>query len=513
MNLRVSQAEAAGCSFVAAPPPSGISPRDEFTTPRPTAALPPSRNAAFDVVASELLANGYSPIPLTGKQPKITGWPKLFCESRPMAADLTKWGVANRGRACFDGIGLACHDGVIFFDIDVDEWQPVYGRLIEMIPGLDRAPVILGRRGAKLIVRASDGQNHQGWNIPLAKTRGVLEVLAWHRQGVIAPTRHPVSKQPYRYLDEARTPHTMPIGILPVVTDEHIEAIRAAWPPEPPKAVVHAEARQKAARNKTESRKELFVAQRWAGNAAEMQRATNALGFLNPDSHMHWSVASQSFASWAPVEGRAVWDAWSRKSAKFDPAKQDQQWQAAMIRIEAGKGASIAAVIEMAHKLGFDKRIHGYQGAAVALQVQRAAAGDSDFDKAVAALPTAQFHIAINAHRRLAMSDKRLQPVDVRLLDSIHGFISTEAGYAWPSSERLASLAMTNKRGIADSLRALQRTGYICKGPFKANPQHLATRSIAITPPDGRTWEELLALQGSCFGHATKCAKGNSVSS
>jgi len=41
----------------------------------------PRRNEAYDSAALRLLANGYAPVPLSGKQPLIKDWQRLFASN------------------------------------------------------------------------------------------------------------------------------------------------------------------------------------------------------------------------------------------------------------------------------------------------------------------------------------------------------------------------------------------------------------------------------------------------
>ncbi len=464
----------------------------------------PSRNVAFDHVAAPLHALGYSPVPLVGKIPRITEWTVKFCQSRPTSDEIAnEWGRAARGKVRFDGVGIACHSGVIFIDIDVDDWLPVYTRLCEIIPNLDQCPAVIGRRGIKLMLRAADGINHREWNIALASTNDVLEILAHGRQGVIAPTLHPKTGKPYIWRNEAVTPMTVPAAELPVISAEHVAAIRTAFPPAAKKSEVKAKLAEKAVAVKAETRKAAREATRWDGHPDAMRRCVAALERLDADAYASWNIAADAFASWAGDAGREAWDTWSKKSAKYDPAAQDAQWAKSMARAAEGVGSGMGAIVAMAVKLGFDKSLRAWPTLYTSRHGNRVQHGDSPFENAAAAMPKGpKFREALNAQRRLAWMSDALTPRDLRLLDWLHAFANEGVGFAWPSERRLAELiGAPNERALSQSMRNLVRAGVIVVGPFQSNPEKKKTFSYAFLSPEGKTWDEVMNWQSKCSGH------------
>jgi hypothetical protein len=462
----------------------------------------PSRNAAFEQVASACHANGYSPLPVAGKIPRISKWTDQFCHARPTAEELQAWGRAARGKWRFDGVGIACHAGVTFIDIDVDDWAPIHERLQEIIPELHRCPAIIGKRGMKLVLRSVDGMNHREWNVPLRATSSVLEVLAHGRQGVIPPSIHPATGQRYMWRDEAVTPMAMPVADLPIITAEHVAAIRAAFPPAPKKAEVKERLKTKSVAEKQEARKAERELNRWDGHPDAMRRCVVALEHLDADPYDNWSIAADAFCSWAGAEGRPPWDTWSRKSAKFDQASQDAQWSKSMERAAEGTGSGMGAIIAMAVKLGFDKSLKAWPTLYAARHGKRVQHGDSKFELAAAAMPKGpKFREALHAQRRLAWMSGALTPRDLRLLDWLHAFANEGAGFAWPSERRLAELLNVNDRAVSHSLRNLVRAGAVVIGPFQSNPDRLPTWSYAFVSPVGKTWDDMLQWQAECTAH------------
>jgi hypothetical protein len=478
--------------------------RKQLPTPAVKARKPAARNEAFDLVAPTAYAKGYSPVPLVGKIPRITGWTDKFCASRPTAVEITgEWGRKARGKVRFDGVGIACHNGVVFIDIDIEDWQPVYARLLIILPELDGCPAIFGRRGLKLMLRAADGVNHRAWNVPLRVTNGILEVLAHGRQGVIPPTIHPVSGKDYVWRDDAVTPLIVRAEDLPKLTVEHVAAIRAEFPPAPKKAEAKTALKDKAVAAKKEARKAEREATKWDGHADAMRRCTTALGYLDADSYEHWNIAADAFASWAGDAGRDPWDAWSKKSPKYDAVAQDAQWAKSGARAADGGGSGMGAIIAMAAKLGFDKSLKAWPTLYTSHHGNRVQQGDSPFEVAVAAMPKGpKFREALSAQRRAAMRLDALSPRDWRLLDWLHAFASEAVGFAWPSERRLIELVGTNERGITDAMRNLVRAGLIVVGPFKSNPQQLPTMSYAFLPPKGKSWDDVLLWQAKLTAHA-----------
>ena len=159
-----------------------------------------SKNQVFSELAPQLYDLGYSPIPLSGKTARIKEWPKLFCDQRPKRQQLGgEYARARRGRHVMNGIGLATHNGLMFVDIDADGSQHdnVYTMIRDVVPAIDRAPKIIGRRGAKYLLRLVGVTDTAGHNLVGSQTDDRVELLVHRRLGVIPPTVHPDTGQPY----------------------------------------------------------------------------------------------------------------------------------------------------------------------------------------------------------------------------------------------------------------------------------------------------------------------------
>ena len=185
------------------------------------------RNAAYVAVARQLRENGYSPVPLCNKRPTISGWPAIFCERVPSLEEIEgEWAAGRRGQHEMDGIGIAAAGGLTIIDIDDDT---AVVRVLAIVTQARIAPACVGQRGRKIFVRAADGKNVRERNITGAQTAGALEILAWHREGVVPPTVHPKTGRPYIWIDERVTLLTVPLQDLPTITDADVDALRAAF--------------------------------------------------------------------------------------------------------------------------------------------------------------------------------------------------------------------------------------------------------------------------------------------
>ena len=113
-------------------------------------------NTIYHDNAAQLLSLGYSPIPLSEKQPRIAGWQNKFCDaSRPsLEAALGEYSNRHRGGFSFDGIGVASYGGLVTIDVDSDD-PAVLHRLSAIVPGFDSAPACIGQRGIKAFFRSA----------------------------------------------------------------------------------------------------------------------------------------------------------------------------------------------------------------------------------------------------------------------------------------------------------------------------------------------------------------------
>src|SRR5262244_9627 len=80
----------------------------------------PKINLVYAHNAVQFYDNGYSPLPLTDKQPRIACWQAQFCNmSRPSLESIkSEHALAFRGGIERNGIGIACYNGLIVVDLD-----------------------------------------------------------------------------------------------------------------------------------------------------------------------------------------------------------------------------------------------------------------------------------------------------------------------------------------------------------------------------------------------------------
>jgi hypothetical protein len=184
-------------------------------------------NVAYASVARQLRENGYSPVPLSGKAARIKGWQKIFCERMPSIDEIqADWSSSRRGGLELNGIGVANAGGLLIIDVDDDL---AVERVLNQVPQARGAPTCIGNRGCKIFLRSADQTNRQEWNLSGSTTDKALEILAWHKQGVVPPTAHPTSGEPYRWVDDACTLVTIPLNQLPVVTHDEVLALHVAF--------------------------------------------------------------------------------------------------------------------------------------------------------------------------------------------------------------------------------------------------------------------------------------------
>lgn len=186
-----------------------------------------SSPAPFARVALPLVEMGFCPLPIEpgAKRPgeyrgTVRGWSAAYGWQ---AGEVAGWQLGRWCRWPDAGVGVRHSDTFIAIDFDAPgeaELESKVGAFLDTLPG-----VVVARRGAKGFARyfRADG------TVATAqiKARGVqvLDVLAAGRQSVIPPSRHPAGMD-YVWL----TPDTLvdtPLSALPLLTSEHVIAIRA----------------------------------------------------------------------------------------------------------------------------------------------------------------------------------------------------------------------------------------------------------------------------------------------
>ncbi|WNJ99931.1 bifunctional DNA primase/polymerase [Thalassospiraceae bacterium LMO-JJ14] len=154
----------------------------------------PFADAAFDY-----WHQGYSPIPVEGKQPRVTNWPSYSApNSRPSKERMGEWarefGGMNIGLVLGGKIGEDHRLAVV--DIDDDRFTGV----LEAILGKGLI-VKYGAKGASAFVRAEEGVE----TCKLASTHigHVGDILCNKSQVVIPPSIHPTTGESYTWGDRS----------------------------------------------------------------------------------------------------------------------------------------------------------------------------------------------------------------------------------------------------------------------------------------------------------------------
>lgn len=116
-------------------------------------------NRAYASVAVLLRGNGYSPIPLAGKQPRMKGWQKIFCDRMPSIDEIVRdWSSSRLGAMEQNGVGVANVGGLIIIDVDDDL---AVEHVLSQLPQARGAPTCVGHRGCKIFLRSADQTERQ----------------------------------------------------------------------------------------------------------------------------------------------------------------------------------------------------------------------------------------------------------------------------------------------------------------------------------------------------------------
>lgn len=175
--------------------------------------------SAFAHRAHQLLANGYSPVPLRhrSKAPLPAGWQQL-CIS-PMSPDA----IADQR---WYGIGLACgYDGLAIIDVDTDD-RSIVAAVARALPKSNIAKV--GKAGFSVAYRATSPIAIKRFKPTSGKP--IVEVLSTGSQTVIPPTVHPDTGEPYQFVTH-RSFFDTPLADLVPIDPEHIDALEEGLRP------------------------------------------------------------------------------------------------------------------------------------------------------------------------------------------------------------------------------------------------------------------------------------------
>jgi hypothetical protein len=180
----------------------------------------------FARLATKLIQNGYSPIPLWPGEnhPRFKGWDRLRRET------LTAAEVETLARQC-PQLGLAVaggHRGLVPVDVDTDD-PDILMALSSVLPS--RVVSKRGRRGFTAFFRDAGGLVKAG---KFCDPQGapLVEILV-SGATAIPPTIHPELGRPYRWLGLSKrgTLFDDPVDALAEITPDHIAAISTVLEP------------------------------------------------------------------------------------------------------------------------------------------------------------------------------------------------------------------------------------------------------------------------------------------
>lgn len=151
----------------------------------------------FAEAGARLLAGGYSPIPIVpgdkmpgqfvnGSWRLMRGW-NDHCSAPPSAFQVKMWSMWPDA-----GIGVACGNGLIAIDIDMESL---------VAPITERLPrALVAKRGAKglTLFYRGDTDKIRSRNVRIDGV-GAVDILAWGKQTVLPPSIHPRTGEPYTY--------------------------------------------------------------------------------------------------------------------------------------------------------------------------------------------------------------------------------------------------------------------------------------------------------------------------
>ncbi|MEM8975214.1 MAG: helix-turn-helix domain-containing protein [Pseudomonadota bacterium] len=472
------------------------------------------KNTKFSQHAPHLYDLGYSPLPLAGKTARISDWPRRFCDERPQREQIIgEYSRAHRGRHTMNGIGLATYNGLMFIDIDADGAQhdEVYKIIRDVVPAIDRAPKIIGKRGAKYPLCLVDATNTTRLNLTGSQTDGQVELLVQRRLGVIPPTVHPDTAQPYSFdlSPNRQILYETHIDDLATVTLVQVEQLHEIF------AVMKSATRPvKAARERIDAQRQAVSdRKKWNGDQLEMRRAAKALSYLDPNDEEIWWRVGAALKNWTDGHelARELFDTWAGGGSfmeiefpgapdKFNKTKsQDEAW--AQDRPAIGYGT----IIHWAQQQGFDATLNSW----ATLRWSRSQAAkepheqNTPFGLAAKQLPKAdvEHFEAINAIRAAALNDKQLSKSDIRLFNQLLSFTNRKYGYAWPSYERLSDIIGISVEQLYKHAKRLERAGYIIRASNNPNPDGRTQTAFAILPPPSLTWSQLLERHRQQLGH------------
>ncbi|MEM1376306.1 MAG: bifunctional DNA primase/polymerase [Pseudomonadota bacterium] len=170
-----------------------------------------SNDARFDrETASQLIENGYSPIPVVHKtkHPAAIGNWRRYCWTQPSEADVSEWSKNHNGAS----VGLACGNSVVGLDLDCRDDHRVAKLLALANEHLGASPLVRAGRPGRVgvLYRCAEPILSGGYND--------IDVLGLGTQLVVFGI-HPRTKRDYAWNDGIH-PLNTPASELPTVDNE-----------------------------------------------------------------------------------------------------------------------------------------------------------------------------------------------------------------------------------------------------------------------------------------------------
>ena len=170
-----------------------------------------------------LLRNGYEPIPIIGKETRITGWTTEITEDRIIQETTRYRNYANTGLRTGRLVGI---------DIDLLDQEQV-SILCEIAEAcLGRTPLRrYGSKGMMLCYRTTDEPiGKMLIRRPKTESENARPLVEIFGQGgqFVAYGIHPDTKQPYRWLEKGQEPLRVPFADLPPITATDLRDLRVA---------------------------------------------------------------------------------------------------------------------------------------------------------------------------------------------------------------------------------------------------------------------------------------------
>ena len=135
--------------------------------------------------AAKYIEAGYIVIPVNGKTPVYTGWPKTTLEESER--------LANAQVNARYGVGLLCGEPNGIVAVDLDYYEDYHQFLLNK---LGASPVMkTGKKGVTLFYRFNGEISQQ----IQAGGQTLCDILSTGKQTVMPPSLHPVTNQPYYY--------------------------------------------------------------------------------------------------------------------------------------------------------------------------------------------------------------------------------------------------------------------------------------------------------------------------